>query len=91
MAAWSPAFLEFVRVRGIRNVFCEWMGSTRTTEYQHGRYHKCCLIGPPREVDKPQDRETTAKDFFCLQEEKAMSQERLHVKGPSARVHKSVH
>ena len=72
-------------------MFFLWMdGATCTTEDQHGRYHKSYLIGPPREVDKPQDRETIAKDSLCLQEEKAMSQKRLCVKGPSGG-HKSVH
>ena len=44
-----------------------------------------------REIDKPQDRETIAKDCLCLQEEKAMSQKRLQIKGPGGRVHKNVH
>lgn len=44
-----------------------------------------------REIDKPQDRETIAKDFLCLQEETAMSQKRLHIKGLGGRVHKNVH
>lgn len=40
--------------------------------------HKSCLIGLSTELKKPQDKENIAKDFLCLQEEKAMNQKRLY-------------
>lgn len=76
--------------RGIRNVFCSWLRSTGMTEDQHGSDPTFSLIGPPREVNKPWDRETIARNFLCLQQVKAVCQKRWY-QGSRGRVHRSAH